>query len=1148
MPTELEQCPERAQLINYLLGRLPSEDSSFCEAHLAQCDPCEQTVRSLDVSDTLSELAQNGLGKTEKLAEEESTVLKQLVGDIAKWSQPPAANKTATFEAASDSDLVDRAAEVQHFFENGIEAEDIGRVGKYRIVELLGAGSSGVVYRAIDTQLGRNVAVKFLRPSLGVVARQRFLTEAQAAAVINDPNVVQIFEVGMEDKLAFIAMQCLPGQTLEQLLNERGSLGNDETRKIGKQITAGLAAAHQAGIVHRDIKPANIWICSKTENATILDFGLARILDEDPQLTCTGLIAGTPCFMSPEQTRGRDIDRRSDFFSLGCLLYQCLTGVLPFKSENVLATLQSVQMLTPEAPIQLDPGVDSGLSSLVMTLLEKSPHNRPSQAEDISAAFDLPVSDWKFTPAQIRPTDNSKPSPINLSSKNKAVASQPTRWWPGIVAAVAIGLVSLGGFFLPQIIQIATNQGQIVIESNDPDVQVEVLQGGERIDIIDLKTKQKLSVVSGEYQIRPMGDQNEISIDKEKLTIRRGENEIVRVTRNESEAETLVAVNPSTARKGETYLLDAGDVLGVFIDGVLGKSDEAPPVHIPAVSRRPPAIGFPVVVREDGTISLPRIEELSVRGMSIKEVEKAVKKAYRTGKDPILNDQARIIVTLMAEKPATERIGKAYLLDTGDILGVFVDGVLGKFDEAPPVHVAPAGSGLPPSIGFPVAVREDGTISLPLIEELSVRGMSVKDVEKAVKTAYQAGKDPILNHRARIMVTLSRKRGYQPPVAANQLGRLAMAGAQLEAAEAEYGQHHPFVTQLRKKLMLLISEDDPASNKAGLSDQTTSAVEGEMAEEVEWTTSYDPLVAEQPTFDGKTYAEHYKMATYERNLDLVWPAIQGIIELYSEENKTKTIEACIDIFRRTNRRHTEAALSAILRTGAIVDADTLSEMLFSEVKSGTRSSRSCMTTLLTYTDESKRKQILELRTEELVKAIVESSNSGKMRAYQGAQMLRHIQTDTKLDLSSVEGIETTLLAAISSSEIVHDPNARTIEFAMNILNNSPEVIEAAFDATVKNQDLTLTKTVFKKLAKLSPDQLEVCVPLLQSHPYYSEFKKRTGSVESRYAGVVLKLIPAFGEHAKLFKDDFKEFDRNTTRSDSVYDKARAAVFGEPIND
>ena len=237
MPTELQTCPQREQLVDYLLGKLPSEDSSFCEAHIADCEPCEETIRSLDASDTLSELALNGLRNAEKSSQQESAVINQLVSDIEGWSESSevgrAGSKAGSFES-HDSDLQDRAAEVQHFFNDSPDEDSIGSVGKYRIVELLGAGSSGVVYRAIDTKLGRDVAMKFLRPSLGVAARQRFLTEAQAAAVINHPNVVQIYDVGMEDKLAYIAMQCLPGQTLEELLADRGALSGDETRRIGK--------------------------------------------------------------------------------------------------------------------------------------------------------------------------------------------------------------------------------------------------------------------------------------------------------------------------------------------------------------------------------------------------------------------------------------------------------------------------------------------------------------------------------------------------------------------------------------------------------------------------------------------------------------------------------------------------------------------------------------------------------------------------------------------------------------------------------------------------------------------------------------------------------------------------------------------------
>ena len=1190
MPTETQRCPQREELVSYLLGKLPPEDSNICEAHIAQCDPCEQTIRSIDISDTLNDLAVNGLRNSSKPIDQESAVIGELIDEIQNWSDPDSLKtKTSNSLDNSSSDLEDRAAEVQHFFDPAPDSESIGIVGKYRIVELLGAGSSGVVYRAIDTQLGRNVAVKFLRPSLGSAARQRFLTEAQAAAVINHPNVVQIYEVGMEDRLAFIAMQCLPGQTLEQRLTEQNALGNDETRKIGKQIAAGIAAAHQSGIVHRDIKPANIWICSTTDNVTILDFGLARILDEDPQLTCTGLIAGTPCFMSPEQTRGRDIDRRSDFFSLGCLLYQCSTGVLPFRSENVLATLQSVQMLTPPTPRELDPGVDPELSTLVMTLLEKSPLNRPDQAEDIAAAFETPVADWKFDPAKIRqPSKPFQPAPIKSTVKNKEAIASTGGWWPSIVSLAALGLLLAGSFFMPQIIRIATNQGQIVIESNDPDVQVEVLKGGERIEIVDLKTKQKLNIVAGEYQLRPIGDSNEISIDKQTVTISRGKEEIVRVTRNQNLNKFADPVVGAAARAGSRdHLMRMVNQLrgadGQNSDSATAFSSFEPSVEELARQSPKPSIERILlnnVLAEQIAESVQEIYDdnyadtqgaavikplrspnsLCVVGtpQAIASVQAIVSKLdddappTKTEEGPFATWASPAVKTSDIldgmfghgpEQPKVKPKNEFYLLDSGDILGVYVDGVLGDLDKAPPVMMPPPGSGLAPAIGFPIAVREDGTISIPLIEDLMVRGKSTKEVQNELVKAFTTGDDPILRPPVRIMVSLVRQRGYVPPATIQLAPKsdqdsLAMSTAQLEAAETEFGKDHPVTKKLRQNFDALLKASKSASptNASDLSNRHAAS-------------NGSP----EPTFNRTTYAEAYNIAKYERNPELAWLAIRGMLELHDDNTKEQTIQTCIEFFRRTptprNYDPRSRASKAMKRMAMLLDAETLESMLMSEVKNGNLHSQAILIDVVCnyLASQKKKKKIFESHKKENAVTIIESAKDQKLDPHHAAELLYYFDELTDLDVSKFEGLESLLVAALSESELSR-PYEHIIKFAMQSSDNSPEIVKAVYGLIDRaSHDESFTKFVYQKLTALSPDQLKVIVPMIPNQHQYKSFKAREARLNSIDTKGMLELIAACGEHAQTLKEDFEQFEESNFEKYSdireAYLKARKAVLG-----
>ncbi len=263
--------------------------------------------------------------------------------------------------------------------------EHLGRMAGYEVTEWLGQGGMGVVVKAFDENLNRYVAIKLMVPqwSADAAARRRFSREAQAAAAISHPHVVTIHAVGEWRGRSYLVMEYINGPSLEQRIREYGPLEIKEILRIGSQVAAGLAAAHSQGLIHRDVKPSNIMLENDLPRVKLTDFGLARAVD-DIKLTQQGFLAGTPQYMAPEQARGERLDRRTDLFSLGSVLYALCTGRPAFTGESSVEVIHRVCTSTPPPIQKLNPDIPDWLVEIVTRLHAKEPADRFQSAGEVA--------------------------------------------------------------------------------------------------------------------------------------------------------------------------------------------------------------------------------------------------------------------------------------------------------------------------------------------------------------------------------------------------------------------------------------------------------------------------------------------------------------------------------------------------------------------------------------------------------------------------------------------------------------------------------------------------------------------------------------------------------------------------------------------
>ncbi len=425
-------------------------------------------------------------------------------------------------------------------------AGEIGRLGKYRILKVLGHGGMGVVYMAEDPALRRTVAVKAMLPTIAASANagKRFLREAQSMAAVEHDHIVRIYQVDEDRGVPFLAMEFLKGEPLDERLKHGDQLPLADVLRIGREIAEALSAAHATGLIHRDIKPANVWLESKGEGrrmkdetdtvqgssfiphsssfrVKILDFGLARAASKESGLTQEGAIIGTPAYMSPEQTRGEVVDARTDLFSLGVVLYRLCTGKQPFQGKDTVSTLMEVALHEPPPPAKINRAVPQEVSDLVMKLLEKDAAKRFATADDVVHALrqlhDKVTSRKgdKVLESAVGDTTATMPPSHPLA----AVVPRPVKKRSAALVAVALaavfGLLVLAG---GAVYYWQTNHGIVRIEIDDPDIKVVFDKDGPTISGAD---KKDIKLRAGEFGLRI--SRGDLDFDTDKFILKRGE-------------------------------------------------------------------------------------------------------------------------------------------------------------------------------------------------------------------------------------------------------------------------------------------------------------------------------------------------------------------------------------------------------------------------------------------------------------------------------------------------------------------------------------------------------------------------------------------------------------------------------------------------
>jgi len=452
-------------------------------------------------------------------------------------TDPPSRPSDATRDPTTPQ--LDHDPNLTRFLAPAQAADELGRLGPYRVLKVLGAGGMGVVFQAEDPGLQRLVALKAMLPSQAssASAKERFLREARSAAALKHPHIVTIHQVGEDRGVPYLAMEYLEGEALDGRLKRDKQVPIAEVLRIGREVAEGLACAHAKGLIHRDIKPANIWLEGEVgrianpsatgrianpsygepgASATgghvkILDFGLARALGDQTHLTQTGAIVGTPAYMAPEQACGKEVDARCDLFSLGCVLYRLATGRMPFKGADTMAILNALANDLPLEPASLNPAIPPELNDLIVQLLAKKPEDRPGTAQEVVAALRSLEHDAQGTQLLEGSGHRRGQAPRPGPGVRRGAKKSRTPLLLGMAGVLVAAVVAVLVLFWQ------TPHGLVRIESDDPGVEIVFDKTGPTVKGAD---KEPIVLGVGEHGL--VIKRGDFTFETDKLVVKKG--------------------------------------------------------------------------------------------------------------------------------------------------------------------------------------------------------------------------------------------------------------------------------------------------------------------------------------------------------------------------------------------------------------------------------------------------------------------------------------------------------------------------------------------------------------------------------------------------------------------------------------------------